>query len=295
MDSFKTLSLKRVIAFFVAFLFVVGSTGCSGKSQSSSDASNKTAESQENTKEALKEAGSISAFLRDNPDMSEDDFWSAVEANYPITPFQDVYDRTAEKQEVLVDAIVASCKSNDNKKYDLTLLCELADKSYVGEDLEIDQGDPYSKFKFGGDELKQLNTDDQIRICFYTQQSNGLSGDTTYAIKKIGHEDGIVNKILNGISQSSDGQDDSSNSTISEQDQISSSIRSRVSDKYNKTTVDSITVNEDTDTDTPNDYVVLVNLTWNVENKADTTKKMLQTYSDDLAAYLVNEYGGVGN
>lgn len=65
---------------------------------------------------------------------------------------------------------------------------------------------------------------------------------------------------------------------------ISSKIRSRVSMNYDDTDVDEIKINENVGTDKSGDYIVLVYLTWNRKNFAETTEKMLTMYSNDLAA-----------
>ena len=64
-------------------------------------------------------------------------------------------------------------------------------------------------------------------------------------------------------------------------------IAARVADKMASTDIDGITVNADASND--GKYIALVNLTWNVKNSAETSKKMLAMYSEDLAATLANE------
>ncbi len=71
---------------------------------------------------------------------------------------------------------------------------------------------------------------------------------------------------------------------------IESYIRSRISSKYSKTSVESITINDDLGTDVEGDYIALVNLTWDVRNSSATTEEMLQMYSDDLAASLAIDH-----
>lgn len=66
-------------------------------------------------------------------------------------------------------------------------------------------------------------------------------------------------------------------------------IRDRINDEYSGTVIDSITLNPDLGTDIETDYIALVNLTWNVQNSAKTSKKMLEMYSDDLAATVYSE------
>lgn len=67
---------------------------------------------------------------------------------------------------------------------------------------------------------------------------------------------------------------------------IEALVRYRVGEAYRETDIDSITINDDLGTDTPEDYIVLVNLTWNTMNSGKTSKEMLKMYSDDLAATL---------
>lgn len=65
---------------------------------------------------------------------------------------------------------------------------------------------------------------------------------------------------------------------------IETMVRDRISEYYRDTDIDSISINADLGTDDPDDYIVLVNLTWNVMNRGSTSKEMLKMYSDDLAA-----------
>ena len=75
---------------------------------------------------------------------------------------------------------------------------------------------------------------------------------------------------------------------------IEQAIDNRVSGNYTNTTVDRISVNDDLGTENNrNDWVVLVYLTWDVRNSADTSEKMLRMYSDDLAASLANEFNNI--
>ena len=64
-------------------------------------------------------------------------------------------------------------------------------------------------------------------------------------------------------------------------------ISARIIDKMASTDIDGITVNADASSD--GKYIALVNLTWNVSNHGDTSKKMLSMYSEDLAATVANE------
>ncbi len=67
---------------------------------------------------------------------------------------------------------------------------------------------------------------------------------------------------------------------------IINTLTGRITDKYEGTTIDEITINEDGGTSVSDDYIALVYLTWNVKNSGSTSKEMLNTYSSDLAATL---------
>lgn len=75
----------------------------------------------------------------------------------------------------------------------------------------------------------------------------------------------------------------------SEKAELQLAIANLVLDNYKSTDIDSISLNVDYGTEVEGDYVAIVNLVWNVKNSADTTKKMLKMYSDDLAARLYKE------
>ena len=70
---------------------------------------------------------------------------------------------------------------------------------------------------------------------------------------------------------------------------IKSKIKEYVGTHYANTNINSITVNEDLGTDKEDDYVVLVNLTWNVKNSGKTSKEMLDMYSSDMAARMYED------
>ena len=59
--------------------------------------------------------------------------------------------------------------------------------------------------------------------------------------------------------------------------------------KYLDTKIDDITVNPDLGTEKNDDYVVLVRLTWNVKNSSEQSKKMLEMYSEDMAARMYQD------
>ena len=75
---------------------------------------------------------------------------------------------------------------------------------------------------------------------------------------------------------------------LTDEDYIQANLRSYVSD-YDYTTIDSITINDDAGTTAPDDYIALVNLTWSQKNSQETTEKMLDMYSQDMAARIYKD------
>lgn len=73
---------------------------------------------------------------------------------------------------------------------------------------------------------------------------------------------------------------------MTEQEKVESAARDIVRENYVSTTVSSVSVNDDLGTETAGDYILLVDLTWDVKNSAKTTKDMLAMYSSDFAARI---------
>ena len=90
------------------------------------------------------------------------------------------------------------------------------------------------------------------------------------------------------VSFESSSTPESTRSTLTDEDYIQTNLRTYVSD-YDYTTIDSITINDDAGTDTPDDYIALVNLTWSQKNSKETTEKMLDMYSQDMAARIYKD------
>ena len=67
-------------------------------------------------------------------------------------------------------------------------------------------------------------------------------------------------------------------------DDIAWEARTIVWDNYTETDVSNISVNENYGTNADGDYILLVDLKWNVRNSADMTNQMLAMYSEDFAA-----------
>lgn len=90
------------------------------------------------------------------------------------------------------------------------------------------------------------------------------------------------------VSFESSSTPESTRSVLTAEDYIQANLRSYVSD-YDYTTIDSITINDDAGTTAPDDYIALVNLTWSQKNSQETTEKMLDMYSQDMAARIYKD------
>ena len=80
---------------------------------------------------------------------------------------------------------------------------------------------------------------------------------------------------------------------MTEQKTIENSARAICVENYKSATISNILVNENLGTDAENDYIILMELTWNTKNSKDTTKKMLAMYSEDFAARIGKELKNV--
>lgn len=70
---------------------------------------------------------------------------------------------------------------------------------------------------------------------------------------------------------------------------VKATIKRRV-EKYMDTTIQSIEVNSNIGTPNPDDYLILIYLSWSTKNGVDRTRTMLEMYSDDMAATLASKY-----
>lgn len=66
-------------------------------------------------------------------------------------------------------------------------------------------------------------------------------------------------------------------------------IDAEINGQVTNTTLDSLTINQNSGTDADDDVIVLANLTWSTANKEKTTREMLKMYSDHLAAKMAPE------
>lgn len=66
-------------------------------------------------------------------------------------------------------------------------------------------------------------------------------------------------------------------------------IVQKVSDDFDRTTVDRISYNANLRTSDSGDYVLLVYLTWDVKNTALTARPVLELYAKDFAATVATE------
>lgn len=74
--------------------------------------------------------------------------------------------------------------------------------------------------------------------------------------------------------------------------QIETYIEARISEYY-KAALTSVTINMDGGSSKPDGRIVLVYCEWTAKNYLDTTKEMLEMYSDDMAAALSEEYDNI--
>lgn len=104
--------------------------------------------------------------------------------------------------------------------------------------------------------------------------------------------DGEISTEETLLDESSSAETETTRYTLTAEDYIQANLRSYVSD-YDYTTIDSITINDDAGTTTPDDYIALVNLTWSQKNSQETTEKMLDMYSQDMAARIYKDSSSV--
>ncbi len=74
-----------------------------------------------------------------------------------------------------------------------------------------------------------------------------------------------------------------------ETQKVAKKIQEYIDANYTYTTLDKITVNPNLGTDKEDDYIALVYLTWSQMNKGDTSKKMLDMYSSDMAVHVYED------
>jgi len=86
------------------------------------------------------------------------------------------------------------------------------------------------------------------------------------------------------VSASEEEDDDDSQENI---DDIESDVNNIVDEDLDNTSITELRINEDASTDEER-YIVLVDLEWDFKNKPNTTKDMLDMYSDHLAAKMAD-------
>lgn len=77
--------------------------------------------------------------------------------------------------------------------------------------------------------------------------------------------------------------------TNSIESRVRTIIKYEISNSLEKTTLDSLTVNENIGTESNKDVIVLVNLSWSRKNTEWLTREMLEMYSDHLAVKISSE------
>ena len=137
----------------------------------------------------------------------------------------------------------------------------------------------FTSFYIGNDfgMLTAFDTGKSILNAVYIAPENTSYEDSSQWAKSIDNPEKI------------DGTENNKVYSIPAEESIKATIESRISAQYTKTDITEITINENAGTETLDDYIALVHLTWNVQNSKDTSEKMLSMYSNDLAAYLAEE------
>ncbi len=74
-----------------------------------------------------------------------------------------------------------------------------------------------------------------------------------------------------------------------EKEKVEKKVKEYIDENYTYTELDSITLNENLGTDDDEDYIAMVYLTWNQKNSGNTSKKMLDLYSSDMAARMYDD------
>ncbi|MCZ2258074.1 hypothetical protein [Sporosarcina sp. G11-34] len=70
---------------------------------------------------------------------------------------------------------------------------------------------------------------------------------------------------------------------------LTKTVKSIVKEDFNKVATSKVLVNDNMESDTENNFIVLPHLKWDVKNGAKSTREMLEMYSDHLAAKLADE------
>lgn len=89
---------------------------------------------------------------------------------------------------------------------------------------------------------------------------------------------------------SSDPAEEVNLDELSQPELIEHKVKEAV-EEFNSTSILNITVNENSGTDEADDYIVLVDLSFDAKNKAGTAKDMIEMYNNDLGAKLAEVEG----
>lgn len=85
-------------------------------------------------------------------------------------------------------------------------------------------------------------------------------------------------------SEKKEEESSQSKKELTREEEITNLVTERVENEYNSTSITDIRVNEDLGEG--EGYIVLVDLSFDQKNKANTAKDMIEMYGTDLAAYL---------
>ena len=155
-------------------------------------------------------------------------------------------------------------------------------------------------------QLAKDSMDETLKDTFYKVNNYNIEKVELETIELYGFdgdEDGKFDNTLRDIKPIQEDISEIQNETIEEKviefdrldilkQTVNSIIRKELSDQVKNTTLSSVTVNENLGTDSENDVVVLVNLSWSVKNREEMTREMLEMYSDHLAVKIASELDG---
>lgn len=90
----------------------------------------------------------------------------------------------------------------------------------------------------------------------------------------------------NASAEENNSENDNNEAELTREDEIEAFVIEVIEENINSTDITDIRVNEHQGTDDPDDFLVLIDLTWNVKNRAGTTQEMLEMYNSHIGAKL---------
>lgn len=127
---------------------------------------------------------------------NDDLFWSYAEENYEYVEFQDIHDGKLNNMDIFIsDAIIISAKSENATTLKYIVGYKMNDGSYQCYDERITPS--FCKLMTDKNLITDLQSGDCIRICASVQHQTSIDFNSVYGIKKTGHDDNLINEILN--------------------------------------------------------------------------------------------------